>query len=202
MTSPPGPEPPSLPGIDWPAPIARPVRLAPARLPAALWAQLVAHEPTRQRYLSRVHRRGPDACWYWLGAISDTGHGKLRAGTRNAGPGEPASRVVTAHVYGWHLTNGLAASSPALQLVAHTCDEPACQNPAHWQLDDASGNLADYHHRRAQPGGPLTDTRGPAGRARAIGAAIRTAIAGQADIDAAIGAAIAVGISTDQMPLF
>jgi hypothetical protein len=106
---------------------------AAVRLPPQVWAALTAHEPTRRRYLAKVYRRDVSHCWYWLGAISDTGHGKLRAGTRAVGDG-PASRVVTAHVYGWHLVYGSVAAHPRTRapVIAHRCDEYSCQNPAHW----------------------------------------------------------------------
>lgn len=177
---------------------------AAVRLPPHVWAALVAHEPTRLRYLRKVHRRDITLCWYWLGAISDTGHGKLRAGTRAIAADGPASRVVTAHVYGWHLIYGPAAVHPrtSAPVIAHRCDEGSCQNPAHWRLDDPGGNLSDYHNRRGQPDGPLADSRGPAGRARAIGAAIRAAIDQGADVEDAIRQASAAGLPGNQPRLF
>jgi hypothetical protein len=107
-----------LPGL------LRPARARQARPPLAAgeWAALIAHPPTRARYEARVHRRGPDDCWYWLGAISDTGHGKLRAGSRAAGAaeaGEPPSRVVTSHALGYRIAYG---ESPGALLIAHRCD--------------------------------------------------------------------------------
>jgi hypothetical protein len=173
------------------------------RLDPAVWAALTAHEPTRRRYQARVCQRGPGQCWYWLGAISDTGHGKLRAGTRAATGDEPPSRVVTAHVYGWHLINGPISVHPhtSAPVIAHRCDEPSCQNPACWRLDDTAGNTADYLARRSRPG-PLTDIRGPAGRARAIAAAIKTALAQDTDVEAVISAAAAAGIPAAQDTLW
>jgi hypothetical protein len=169
-----------------------------------VWAALVAHEPTRRRYMARVYRRAVDQCWPWTGAISDTGHGKLRAGTRSAAADGPPSRVVTAHVYGWHLIYGSGAVHPRSEapLIAHRCDEYSCQNPAHWRLDDVAGNSADYQARRYRPGGPLADTRGPARRARAIAAAIRAAVDQGADVEAAIWRASAAGIPGAQPRLF
>lgn len=192
-------EPPPLPGAPDP-----PGRAGHARLPAEVWAELVAHEPTRRRYMARVYRRRVDQCWPWTGAISDTGHGKLRAGTRSATAAGPPSRVVTAHVYGWHLVYGPAAAHPRGEagLIAHRCDESACQNPAHWRLDDVAGNSADYQARRHRADGPLADTRGPAGRARAIATAIKTAIRDGTDVETAIWRASAAGIPATQASLF
>lgn len=194
-----------LPGF---SPAAHQVRAGAAdRLPPQIWAALVAHEPTRRRYQARVYRRGPASCWYWTGAISDTGHGKLRAGTRAASAiqaGDPESRVVTAHVFGWHLVYGPAVAHPRSKapLIAHRCDESSCQNPAHWRLDDTRGNTAEYMARRTSPHGPLADRRGPDGRARAIATAIRAALQDGADVEAAIGRASAAGLPHTQPALF
>jgi hypothetical protein len=164
-------------------------------LAAGEWAALIAHPPTRARYEARVHRRGPGECWYWLGAISDTGHGKLRAGSRAAGAaeaGEPPSRVVTSHALGFRIEFGEPRGAA---LIAHRCDEASCHNPAHWRPADVASNTAEYAARRH--GGPLADQRGPAGRARAIATAIRSALragASPAGIDAAIGEASAAGM--------
>ena len=201
LAVPPPGEPLLLPG----APLPAMVRAAAAlRLPPEVWAALAAHEPTRRRYLAKVHRRDVTKCWYWTGAISDTGHGKLRAGTRAAAADGPDSRVVTAHVYGWHLIYGSAAVHPrtSAPVIAHRCDEYSCQNPAHWRLDDAAGNLNDYLARRRHPDGPLADNRGPDGRARAIAAAIRAALREGADVEAAIWRASAAGIPGIQPRLF
>jgi len=202
LAVPPG-DPPPLPGA-LALPAGAPRTGAAVRLPPHVWAALVAHEPTRQRYLRRAHRRDVALCWYWLGAISDTGHGKLRAGTRAVAADGPDSRVVTAHVYGWHLIHGPVAVDPraSAPVIAHSCDECSCQNPAHWRLDDAAGNLSDYHNRRARPDGPLADSRGPAGRARAIGAAIRAALDQGANVEEAIWRASAAGLPCDQPRLF
>jgi len=193
-----------LPGFP-PAPLPR--LYSADRLPPHIWAELTAHEPTRRRYLARVYRRDPTLCWYFLGAISDTGHGKLRAGSRAAGAqdaGEPASRVVTAHVYGWHLAYGPSAYHPhtSAPLIAHRCDEGSCQNPGHWRLNDTAGNTGEYMARRYSPDSPLADVRGPGGRARAIASAIRAALQAGRDVDAAIAAAAAAGLPSCQPRLF
>jgi hypothetical protein len=173
-----------LPGLPQPA---RPGH-APPPLSAREWAALAAHPPTRARYEARVHRRDPGDCWYWLGAISDTGHGKLRAGSRAAAAaaaGEPPSRVVTSHALGYRIAHG---EPPAGLLIAHRCDEASCHNPAHWRPADIASNTAEYAARRHA--GPLADQRGPARRARAIAAAIRAALdAGATPV--AVGTAIA-----------
>ena len=199
-----------LPGLPQ-APTPQAGRAAERRtLPPATWDALIAHQPTRDRYDALVCQRRPDQCWYWLGSISDTGHGKFRAGTR-AGGG-PASTVVTAHVYGYRRTYGPPGARPrtGAPVIAHRCDESSCQNPAHWRLGTAADNAAEYIARRGR--GPLADSRGPAGRARAIRDAIKTARAQAADgvppagaaaaIEAAIEEAAAAGLPQVQGELF
>ena len=79
-----------------------------------MWLTWLADEDTRRRYEALVYRRGPEQCAYWLGAISSTGHGKFRAGSRaRARPGAGPSRIVTAHVYAYQLDHGtLPAAEP------------------------------------------------------------------------------------------
>jgi hypothetical protein len=78
--------------------LAAPV--GPAEVDTVMWQAWLADQDTRRRFDALVYWRGPDRCAYWLGAISSTGHGKFRAGSRaqvRAGT-EPAvpSRIVTA----------------------------------------------------------------------------------------------------------
>ncbi|MFD8706860.1 hypothetical protein ACFV1W_30370 [Kitasatospora sp. NPDC059648] len=153
------------------------------------WAALIDHAPTRERYEAKVHRRGPEKCAYWLGAISSSGHGKLRAGS-----GE-ASRIVTAHVLGYGIEHGAQALAEVKliehTLIRHTCDSPSCQYPGHWLLGTRQDNVLDYASRSRLAGHPLADTRGPAGRAVAIREAILQAT--PADVEEAIRRAILAG---------
>ena len=177
--------------VDGPA--AGPARGRAGAVPAEVWQELVAHAKTQARYEAKIYRRGIDGCAYWIGAISSTGHGKLKAGRTSGAP-----IVVTAHVYGWQLAHGLIRPRPGEDpVIAHSCDEPSCQNPAHWELVDRVVNGADYRLRRHRAEGPLADVRGAEGRALAIRKAIRSTLAagGNAgDVEAAITAASAAGL--------
>ncbi|MFF0526598.1 hypothetical protein ACFYTC_48600 [Actinomadura nitritigenes] len=158
-------------------------------MPSEVWRALLDHADTRRRYQARIHRREADRCWYWLGAVSDTGHGKLKA-SRAAGP----SIVVTAHVYGWQLAHGPITARPGEDLViGHRCDEPSCQNPEHWELIPRARNGEDYRARRYRGSGPLADQRGAHGRAVAIREAIKAARSAGGDVEAAIAQASAAG---------
>ncbi len=162
-----------------------------AGLPAEVWRTLVDHAATRERYAARVYRRGPQECWYWLGTISSTGHGKLRAGSRS----ESTSRIVTAHVYGYQLRYGVLAPRPGEDLViSHACDEYSCQNPAHWHAEPRAENNREREARRWRAAGALADARGAQGRAVAVRDAIRAARDAGEDVEVAIAAATAAGM--------
>lgn len=152
------------------------------------WAALATDAATVERYRAKVYDRGPGKCAYFLGAISSSGHGKLRAGSRKAG----TSRVVTAHVLGYVIAHG-AAALPEGHVVRHRCDESSCQLTAHWVAGERLDNIRDYYARSHRAGHALGDVRGPDGRAVAIRDAILTAQATGADVEAAIAAAIAAG---------
>ncbi|MCX4707161.1 hypothetical protein [Streptomyces sp. NBC_01373] len=157
---------------------------APPEVP---WEALAGDPATMARYEAKVYRGGgPDAHHWWLGAISDSGHGKLRAGSRPAG----TSRVVSAHVLGWAIHHGAGALRDGI-VVRHTCDESSCQNPNHWLVGERLQNIADYAARRGLTGHALADVRGAAGRAVAVRDAILAAKPGTEA--AAIAAALAAG---------
>lgn len=160
-------------------------------VPVAIWRLLLNDARTHRRYAETVHRRGPDQCWFWLGAISSTGHGKFRASRHGAG----VSRVVTAHVYGYQLANGPLEAMPGDDpVISHRCDEASCQNPGHWRLGTRAENTAEYLSRRRRLSGPLADVRGARGRAVAVRDAILAARSSGTDVEAAIAAALAEGL--------
>lgn len=150
-------------------------RRAPApRLDAEVWRALLACEETAAAYTAATYRRGETQCWFWTAALSDSGHGKLKAG--RAAPGAAAGRTVSAHVYGYQRLFGLitpTADNPD-PVVAHRCDEPSCQQPRHWQLTTRAENVRDYHRRKHR--WPLNDVRTTAGRKSARAEALREAI--------------------------
>jgi len=179
-----------------------------SRIPRDLWQALAADEEARERYYGKVYWRGPGLCAYFLGALSSGGHGRFRAGTRRAVPDRPGSLVVPAHIYGYVLSRGVPGPDPVtglMPVVRHRCDEPSCQAALHLAAGSHGENSRDYLARRADPYSPLSDRRGPRGRAVAIRSAILTALAEGAslgEIEAAIEAASAAGIPGAQQVLF
>jgi hypothetical protein len=178
------------------------------RLPADLWRALLEDAGTTERYHAKIYRRGSGQCWYWLGSLSSGGHGRLRCGTRALEPERPGSRVVASHVFGFQMSRGLLHPDPVtgrLPIIRHRCDEPSCHQPSHWVSGTSADNAADYAARGSVAGSPLTDSRGPGGRARAIRDAILAALAAEgtsADVEAAIWSASSAGIDCSQQLLF
>jgi len=70
-------------------------------------------------------------------------------------------------------------------VLAHSCDNPLCQNPGCWRESDPYANARDYAKRRHTVRGALTDTRGARGRAAPSGTPLATARDG-ADVQEAV----------------
>ncbi|QEU90550.1 HNH endonuclease [Streptomyces kanamyceticus] len=155
---------------------------SPVRIPAAEWALWLADESVLARYWAKVHRTAGAECWFWCAGISSTGHASFRAASL---PGRTRRGTVPGHLYGYQLAHGVIPrlgwgnDSPT---VCHTCDNHSCQQPKHLRLGTPAENRAEWLARRRNPGSPLADLRGPAGRSRAIGSAIRDGLAlGESD---------------------
>jgi hypothetical protein len=120
-------------------------------------------------------------CHYWVGAIGDDGYGRFQAGSG------PLARTVHAHHWAFERAHGLR---PTRLRLLHSCDEPSCVNAAHLALGTQADNVAQMHARGRgrRRHTAATDLRGPAGRARAI----RAALARGFD-PAALAAALAAG---------
>jgi hypothetical protein len=149
----------------------------PIRLPAELWRVWLNDGDVVARFEAKRYVRSATKCWPWLNAVSSTGHGSFRAASL---PGPSRRGTVPAHLYAYQLANGVierpgwtATEDP---VVCHTCDFHGCTNPVHLRLGTAAENRAEWSLRRGNPHGPLADTRGAAGRTRAIGQAIRTGL--------------------------
>jgi hypothetical protein len=174
-------------------------------IPPDLWAALLDDAKARAQVHDKVYRRGPGQCHYWLGALSSSGHGRLRLGVRTASAQRPASIMVAPHLYLYQESRGLLRPlrDDSYPLVRHRCHEPSCLNPIHLAAATAAGNAADAIAARGTTG-PAADTRGAQGRAMAIRNAIVGAIATGAtlgEIEMAIEIAAAAGIPAVQMTL-
>lgn len=74
--------------------------------------------------------RSDDGCWIWKGAKAGNGYGSIFKD----------GRPEMAHRVSWILHFG---SIPEGMYVLHSCDVPACVNPAHLFIGSQSENLKD-----------------------------------------------------------
>ncbi len=96
-------------------------------------------------------------------------------------PGPSRRGTVPAHLFAYQLEYGiiprLGWSGADDTVLCHQCDFVGCTNPTHMRLGTNTVNRTEYHLRRRNLASPLADVRGPAGRIRAVAAAIRTGLA-------------------------
>lgn len=89
------------------------------------------------RFWAKVDKRGQDECWEWQGAKHDTAaYGVIGLGERGLGLGR-------AHRLSYCWAHGLDLWAIAGKLVMHSCDNPACVNPAHLSLGTDLDNQRD-----------------------------------------------------------
>ncbi len=69
-------------------------------------------------FWSKVDRHGPDECWMWQASTHRDGYGQFQLD----------GKTTRAHRFSYILAHG---EIPKGLLVRHTCDHPACVNPAH-----------------------------------------------------------------------
>lgn len=100
-----------------------------------------------ERYEAKFVRGGDDECWPWTAAPDKDGYGIFWGGDRYPHNGRP--KMVKATRFGWQRLHG---PIPAGLLVCHTCDNPPCQNPTHWFLDNNAGNMADMKKKKRGTG--------------------------------------------------
>jgi hypothetical protein len=92
--------------------------------------------------IARFHskyERGP-GCWLWTAGKYTSGYGQIALG-RSSGH----FRATYAHRVGYVLSHG---PIPDGMVVRHTCDTPACVNPAHLKLGTQGDNNRDTVQRR------------------------------------------------------
>jgi len=80
------------------------------------------------RFWARVDKSGD--CWMWRGSRRRDGYGVIHV----------HGKMLMTHRYSFMLANG---PIPAGSLVMHSCDVPACVNPAHLRLGSHFDNTLD-----------------------------------------------------------
>ncbi|MEP6463811.1 MAG: HNH endonuclease [Frankiaceae bacterium] len=107
----------------------------------------------------------PGGCHHWIGAIGDDGYGRFRSGAGRS------ARTVRPHLRVFELAHGLR---PVQVPLLHSCNETGCVALEHLRVGTHAQNMAQMHRsgRGARGYTSVVDLRGPAGRARAIRAAL------------------------------
>lgn len=105
-------------------------------------------KPTvEERFLRFAPSGAPDACWLWLATkIGDMHYGGFKV----------AGVMHYAHRWAWVRANG---PIPDGLKVLHTCDVPACVNPAHLFLGTQAANMADKVAKGRQAKGETHGSR-------------------------------------------
>ena len=94
-----------------------------------------------RRFMFRLGLRERGKCWVWPNARSRFGHGRFKV----------AGRLESTHRVAFAIWKGDELVSGNRRLVLHSCDNPACCNPAHLRLGTHRDNVMDMIERDRQP---------------------------------------------------
>ena len=106
----------------------------------------------RRRFWAKVQRRLPDDCWLWTGA-SGEGYGRFKI----------AGYLYSAHRIAYTLEKGPIPRGDGYHgfVVMHSCDTPACCNPAHLSVGTNRDNVQDMVAKGRHPSKKTTIAKIP-----------------------------------------
>lgn len=87
------------------------------------------------RFAAKVRHDPATGCLLWTAAVDKDGYGRFKTDTWT---------VSQAHRWAWEQENGPV---PRGLVVRHTCDVPACVQPAHMRLGTHADNVRDREER-------------------------------------------------------
>ncbi len=90
------------------------------------------------RFMKKVSKT--DTCWLWTGGLSKHGYGKFYL--------SPDKRTCPAHRAAYLLCVG---DIPTGKVIMHSCDTPACVNPAHLSIGSNKENVNDCWAKNRHP---------------------------------------------------
>ena len=99
-----------------------------------------------QRFWEKVEKS--DGCWLWKSAFGTRGYGLFWNVGKN----------IYAHRFSWQVAN--ASTVPEGLVVMHSCDNPACVNPAHLSVGTHKDNQID----KANKGRSLRGSKNPSAK--------------------------------------
>lgn len=104
--------------------------------------QEASRTPLEIRLMRKVESE-ESGCWYWTGAVTQHGYGRMSW----------KNHVYRTHRLAAHLWLGLDLEDTDTK-VCHTCDSPPCLNPDHLYLGTQKSNVGDMLKRGRAYRGP------------------------------------------------